>query len=278
MSYPNTGGIHGQRQEEISYVPIAYVNSNPYSPVGNNNDKEFPFSDSSSYTPEPFQQDVPTQTNIPYYTEGLPNEPIQYAIPSENEDYTEKHVYVFTTYATDALRRSSFIRKVYSILFLQLCVTFGATFFFLYVEPVNRFVKTSLPMLISAFVLFFVLLIFLTCIQDAARTKPWNYLILCALTLVESYLVGVISCYYSTESVAVALLMTLVVTIGLTLFAWQTKYDFTGWGPYMLGILLVLITFGFINIFFCFGPSATCRVMRTLYAAIGAIIFSLYCL
>lgn len=64
--------------------------------------------------------------------------------------------------------------------------------------------------------------------------------------------------------------ITAVVCLALTLFALQTKWDFTVMGGVLLVILVVFVLFGFIAMFF---PG---RTMTIVYSSIGAIIFSFY--
>lgn len=200
---------------------------------------------------------------------------------NQNTYYDEPNAYVFTQYNLDDAEnvkniRHRFIMKTYIILFFQLLITFGITTLFVFQSDVKQFVQANVWVLWLAIILSFVSLISLVCCSNLARTKPWNYILLSVFTLLESYLVGAISSFYDTQSVMLALIITLVVTIGLTLFAIQTKWDFTGWGPYLLGVLLVLIAFGFMNTIFCYFGSSGCQILNTVYAAAGALIFSMF--
>src|SRR5207248_3031641 len=147
--------------------------------------------------------------------------------------------------------RHKFIMKVYLILFLQLMFTFGITILFTIYQPIKVFAQNNLAMLILSIVLTFALLIILACCGNIARSTPWNYILLGLFTLVMSYMLGVIASFYDTVSVMYAILITLAVVVGLTLFACQTRYDFTGCGPYLFGLLIVLILFGLLNGFIC---------------------------
>jgi FtsH-binding integral membrane protein len=89
-------------------------------------------------------------------------------------------------------------------------------------------------------------------------------------TLCEGYLVGVISSYYDIDDVLIAIGITMAVTVLLTLFSFQvgrsagalmvrtvvsscsvqTKYDFTGCGPYLFVTLIAFCVFGFLCIGF----------------------------
>merc|ERR1719461_2435695 len=61
------------------------------------------------------------------------------------------------------------------------------------------------------------------------------------------------------------------ITLALTVFAFQTKIDFTAMGGVLIAVLMCFIIFGLIAAFF---PAS--RTVRLVYASIGCIIFSLY--
>ena len=58
--------------------------------------------------------------------------------------------------------------------------------------------------------------------------------------------------------------------IGLTLFAFQTKYDFTGMGTYLFVFVLILMVFGLV------AAIIRSNIMSIVYAALGAGLFSMY--
>jgi FtsH-binding integral membrane protein len=60
------------------------------------------------------------------------------------------------------------------------------------------------------------------------------------------------------------------VCFGLTMFAFQTKWDFTVMGGALFVALIILIIFGIVAIFI---PGKT---MTLIYASLGALLFSLY--
>jgi FtsH-binding integral membrane protein len=60
------------------------------------------------------------------------------------------------------------------------------------------------------------------------------------------------------------------VCFGLTMFAFQTKWDFTVIGGGLFVALIILVIFGIVAIFI---PG---RVMTLIYASCGALLFSLY--
>jgi FtsH-binding integral membrane protein len=70
------------------------------------------------------------------------------------------------------------------------------------------------------------------------------------LSLLEAYTVGTIVTFYDTVIVLEALLITLGLFAGLTLFTLQSKWDFSGMGPFLFGGLWALVLAGFIMLFF----------------------------
>jgi FtsH-binding integral membrane protein len=66
-----------------------------------------------------------------------------------------------------------------------------------------------------------------------AESYPINMILLVIFTLAASYLIGATVSYYDVVVVAQAFIITLGIFIGLTLFALQTKYDFSGIVPYI---------------------------------------------
>lgn len=105
------------------------------------------------------------------------------------------------------------------------------------------------------------------------KSYPTNLLFLTGFTVLEAYSISVIVTFYKSTIVLEAAILTLGIFAGLTLFACQSKYDFTSWAPYLFGGLWGLIIFGFMGAFFPFGSTA-----ELVYGAIGALIFSGYIL
>ena len=187
------------------------------------------------------------------------------------------HGYEFEgiNYDVDELKnkRKKFIVKVFMILLVQLLVTTGITLIFILVDPIKKYVQQSYVSLVLAFIFSFAILIVLICCDNIARSTPWNFIFLSLFTITESYLVGIVSTFYDTKFILYAIIITIVVVIGLTIHAYTTKHDFTGFGPYIFGALIVLFCFGILNAIFC--STSKCQVINTIYSGLGAFIFSL---
>eukprot|EP00923_Selenidium_pygospionis_P012448 GHVN01021116.1.p1 GENE.GHVN01021116.1~~GHVN01021116.1.p1 ORF type:complete len:176 (-),score=6.64 GHVN01021116.1:422-949(-) len=110
----------------------------------------------------------------------------------------------------------------------------------------------------------------LACIEGLARKVPWNYLLLSVLTVGMSITVSYAGASVKSEAFAIAMGITAAVVIGLSIFACQTRFDFTGCGPYLFVMLLVLMVFGIV------AAIVRDRILHIVYAAIGAMIFSFY--
>jgi len=102
---------------------------------------------------------------------------------------------------------------------------------------------------------------------------PMNLFFLACFTGLEAYSVSVIVSFFENRIVLQAVLLTAGIFIGLTLFACQTKYDFTSWMPYLFGGLWALILFGFVAAFF---PRSS--TSELIYGGLAALIFSGYIL
>ena len=171
---------------------------------------------------------------------------------------------------SDVKIRHAFIRKVYSIVSLQLLITVAITALFVFAEPVKTFFQSNSWILWVALGGTLVIMLVLICCESVSRKFPLNIILLMVFTLLESILVGAISAVYSINTVFIALGITSVVVIALTIFAFQTKIDFTGCGTYLFVLGIVLFAFGIIAVIF------RSQVLNILYAALGAGLFSLY--
>lgn len=171
----------------------------------------------------------------------------------------------------EIVNRNQFIRKVYTILYIQLLITVGMCALFVSVDSIKEYVRgpNGEALYISALVMQFVLMLVLVC-TNLHRKKPHNMIILVLFTLFLSYTLGVLSTYYDTNILLYAGGITFMVTLGLTLFAFQTRYDFTGLGPYLFSFLLILLAMGIMSIFI------KSDIYNLLYASLGALVFSFY--
>jgi len=173
--------------------------------------------------------------------------------------------------------RHGFIQKVYGILGMQLIVTTaGGCAVMNYGEqvPPNMIMTLLFASLAVSIGMMFVFM----CCPDTMRKVPLNYVLLTLFTLAESVMVGFICIQYTKESVIIAMGITALVVVGLTIFACQTKYDFTGMGPYLFCAVLVLMGFSFVLMIASLAGAKgeAFQTARLIYSAAAALIFSMY--
>ncbi|XP_033313919.1 protein lifeguard 1-like isoform X1 [Bombus bifarius] len=171
---------------------------------------------------------------------------------------------------SDKTIRNGFIRKVYSILMIQLLITVSMIALFLFHEPTRKYVRSHQELFWISFVATLVLIICMACCTSVRRKAPMNYVFLLLFTIAESFLLATAASTYNSKEVLLAIGITAAVCFALTLFAFQTKFDFTALNAILFVILIVFVLFGIIAAIWN-GP-----VMTLIYASIGALLFSIY--
>ncbi|WEW56002.1 hypothetical protein PRK78_001437 [Emydomyces testavorans] len=166
--------------------------------------------------------------------------------------------------------RMQFIRKVYSILTVQLLVTAGLSAFSFFNDSYRHWVQSNAWIMFASVI---GALVFMLLTYWKRKSYPSNLLFLGIFTLLEGYAISVVTSFYDAGIVMEALVITLGIFVALTLFACQTKYDFTSWMPYLFGALWFLILFGLMMMFFPMGSKS-----ELIYGALTALIFSGYIL
>ncbi|EPE08033.1 transmembrane bax inhibitor motif-containing protein [Ophiostoma piceae UAMH 11346] len=166
--------------------------------------------------------------------------------------------------------RNQFVRKVYAILTVQLLATAALSAVSFMSDGYRQWVQSH-PGLV--FVSLFGAMGFLGLTYWKRKNYPANLLFLGGFTLLEAYSISVIVSFYDAALVLNAVVLTGGIFAFLTLFACQTRYDFTSWMPYLFGSLWALILFGFMAMFFPYNSTA-----ELIYGGISALIFSGYIL
>lgn len=166
--------------------------------------------------------------------------------------------------------RMAFIRKVYTILTCQLALTAALSTVSFFSDSYKSWIQSNTWLM---WVSLFGAIGFMFLTFWKRKSWPMNILFLSGFTSLEAYSISVITSFYESRIVLQALIITLGIFIALTLFACQTKYDFTSWAPYLFGALWVLIIFGFMAMFFPGG-----KTIELVYGVVAALIFSGYIL
>lgn len=138
--------------------------------------------------------------------------------------------------------RVGFVRKVYGILCAQLLVTI------IIAAPLSQartFVKSNVWLLFLSIAMTTASACVMACCRDFCRKFPHNYIFLFTFTVFEGILLGFATAAFTWQSVMLAVGLTVAIFVGMTVYAWNTSTDFTGWGPYLFGFLCGLCAFGF---------------------------------
>jgi FtsH-binding integral membrane protein len=132
--------------------------------------------------------------------------------------------------------------------------------------------RDNVGLIVAAFIGEIVTSITLLCCRSVSRHVPTNYILLSIFTLCEAYIVGFIAARFDPNIVAVAAFCTAGMTIGITVYAFTTKNDFTLFGPILF---VVGFTLAFASILFFTVPI---QAMHVVWCIIAVILFSFYLL
>lgn len=169
--------------------------------------------------------------------------------------------------------RAGFIQKVYGILSIQLIITFGSVLLF-QLPSLKKLVlynqQLASSILIVCSFTFLVLFFILVCNRNLARTVPYNYIYLFAITLCESLACSIISSIYSFQIVATALFLTIISTLVITFYACTTKTNFSYYRMGMFIAFSQLFMVGLIAVLF------RIEALYTIYTYLMTIMIGFY--
>ena len=112
---------------------------------------------------------------------------------------------------------------------------------------------------------------FMTCCCSGVFKKvPINYIILLIFTLAEGYLVSMACSMSEPETVLMAMLMTVGITVSLVLYAMTTKTDIT-----MLGASLFIFGMAFL-LFSVFALFTNNKIVHIILCTAGIILYGFY--
>lgn len=166
--------------------------------------------------------------------------------------------------------RTGFIKKVYSILTLQLLIVVGACVLTMLDKNVARFQRKNKELFYVALVLSIVLLLVISCVTKVARKVPINYILLFIFTGCEAYMVSYACAVTKPKIVLMAASMTAGMVLLLTLYACVTDTDYTNFGAYLFAFAMALMLMG---IFYLFTKN---KVLHIILCGLGVLLCSVY--
>uniref|UniRef100_A0A1A8QEV8 Protein lifeguard 2 n=1 Tax=Nothobranchius pienaari TaxID=704102 RepID=A0A1A8QEV8_9TELE len=170
--------------------------------------------------------------------------------------------------------RRVFIRKVYTILLVQLLVTVAIVALFTFCDPVRDYIQTNPGWYWASYAVFFVTYLTLSCCSAPRRQFPWNLILLTIFTLSLSYMTGMLSSYYNTKSVVMCLGIAAAVCLVVTIFSFQTKFDVTSCHGVLFIFCLVMFISGLVLAVVL--PFQYVPWLDAIYASLGAILFTMF--
>jgi len=220
-----------------------------------------PYGTQNQYTEPP-----PAYAQVPHAgTSTATREPLLDREIGDDDDVPDDFKYGVSVNECDISVRMAFVRKVYSILFVQILFTTVMAAFTMYNDTFKTWVQSNIVVMYVASIGTFLILFALIWKR---RSYPTNFVLLSTFTFAEAYTVGTFVTFFETELVLQAFLITVGLFLGLTLFTFQSKYDFSGLFPFLFYSLLVVVIISIVGIFFPFNG-----IFDLIIASATAIIF-----
>lgn len=165
--------------------------------------------------------------------------------------------------------RIPFIRKVYSILTCQFLITALITAAIYFSDAAQDYLRKNFWILIVSFAINIVCLYALACYPRVARKVPLNYILLLIFTLTMSLNVAFQTSFYSPKIVLSAVVLTALMTVGLTAYACYTKTDFTMMGGMLFAMSFVIMGMVVLGMFITsrFYHAVLCALMIPFFCA-----------
>ncbi|AFZ80840.1 hypothetical protein BEWA_002470 [Theileria equi strain WA] len=168
--------------------------------------------------------------------------------------------------------RHEFVKKVFGIVGLQLLFSYGFMFACYYTEPARLFFLKNRWIGVVGLLIFAITSLVVACKPASVHNTTNAFLFISFMTLLMSlYLTSFCVAFFPFE-IFIACGITLGVVFALTLFAMQTKYDFTQYLTYALVICICLIFFSIFAMIF------RNKVLNIVYSTVGALVISFYLL
>ncbi|XP_030545877.1 protein LIFEGUARD 2 [Rhodamnia argentea] len=170
--------------------------------------------------------------------------------------------------------RWAFIRKVYSIVALQLLATIAVGAVVVSVHPIAHFFVSTSGGLALYIVLIITPFIVLCPLYYYHQRHPVNYLLLGIFTITLAFAIGLTCAFTSGKVILEAVILTATVVVSLTLYTfWAARrgQDFNFLGPFLFGAIIVLLVFAMIQILFPLG-----RLSLMIYGGLASLIFCGY--
>jgi hypothetical protein len=182
--------------------------------------------------------------------------------------------------------RVDFIKKTYALVFYMLAITFGITSQFL-IHPaaeVMAYMQKHSWILAVTGVVFTCMYVMNMCVvmsmfcgaglyqqyMKLFKTFPINIIFLTTVSACFGVLMGMLTLQYEIQSVLIIFAVSAALIVALTVYAIQTKADFTGMGMY---ILVAVVALMFTGLLCAILPIPADGIMNRIFGGAGAMLF-----
>ncbi|XP_058106141.1 protein LIFEGUARD 2-like [Magnolia sinica] len=170
--------------------------------------------------------------------------------------------------------RWAFIRKIYSILTIQMLLTIAVATTVVTVRPISHFFVSS-GVGLGLYIFIIILPFIVICpLYYYYQWHPVNFLLLGVFTVSLSFAVGLTCAFTSGKVILESVILTTAVVVSLTLYTfWAARrgHDFNFLGPFLFSAIIVLVVFSLIQMLFPMG-----KLTMMIYGGLAAIVFSGY--
>lgn len=167
--------------------------------------------------------------------------------------------------------QSGFVVKVYGILLYQLSICGVLIALSMTFDWYKTFIINNPSFLYVAVIPCFIIVLLPCCFPKVFNIVPLNYILLTIFTLGMSYTVSIYTAFSTSQNVIVALILTMIMVVGLTIYAWKSEKDFTIYGGALFIALTLLVFSSFLMWFF---PRVT--IVEIILDIIGLLVFAIY--
>ena len=179
----------------------------------------------------------------------------------------------FTNNNNNNKNKNIFIKNTFSILLLQLSITFTGCALSIYNKPVIiEFINHYNGVIFIPMITMTFSLIFLMC---CSKNKSVKYVMFTIFTLSSTGILSIVTIRYNTYIVLQAITSTCVITGCISIYAYtcaKRGISFGEWEPYLFMLVIALIISGIFQIFIM------SRILNTIIGLIGTVVFSGYLL
>lgn len=210
---------------------------------------------------------MPHPTNGYCANPGFPQQNYQ-TYPLFNPNDFPDHEKIFLDENSSVQIRHAFIRKVYGILSVQLLISFSIILATHFVSAFKHVIRAFPILFFISLIGAFALLLIVTCFSSISRRFPWNIYLIFAISALLGICISYSTVYIDTLTLLEAVGLTTVLVLAITIFAFQTRIDFTGLGVYFFVGGLALMVLGIVSIFI------RNSIFRLVVAYLGAVFFT----